>query len=137
MVLNSTKKTILAVIIIFGYIALIAGLYSFQAPMPIIVVLVGAGFFILYLVDRESKPDESQKWKRPQDDSPPYLREPIPKSVKQYVWQRDRGRCVECGSNEKLEYDHIIPLVEGGSNTDRNIQLLCEKCNRKKGRKIM
>jgi hypothetical protein len=52
--------------------------------------------------------------------------------VKLAVWRRDCGKCVECGSKEKLEYDHIIPVNKGGSNTERNIQLLCEKCNRKK-----
>jgi 5-methylcytosine-specific restriction endonuclease McrA len=61
----------------------------------------------------------------------------IPSNVKMYVWQRDGGRCVECGSNEKLEYDHIIPVSKGGSNTERNVQLLCEHCNRKKQAKIM
>lgn len=57
----------------------------------------------------------------------------ITRQVKIAVWQRDRGQCVECGSKELLEYDHIIPVSKGGSNTERNIQLLCEKCNRKKG----
>jgi Holliday junction DNA helicase RuvB len=60
-------------------------------------------------------------------------RQPIPEDVKLLVWQRDGGRCVKCGSQEKLEYDHIIPLAKGGSNTTRNIQLLCENCNRSKG----
>ena len=50
-----------------------------------------------------------------------------------FVWRRDNGRCVVCGSQEKLEYDHIIPISMGGSNTERNIQLLCEKHNRSKG----
>lgn len=63
-------------------------------------------------------------------------REPIPKRVKMHVWQRDGGRCVECGSKERLEYDHIIPLSKGGSNTERNIQLLCERHNRSKGSSI-
>lgn len=63
-------------------------------------------------------------------------REPIPKSVQMYVWQRDGGRCIECGSNENLEYDHIIPFSKGGSNTDRNLQLLCQHCNRAKGSRI-
>ena len=56
----------------------------------------------------------------------------IPASVKREVWRRDEGHCVECGSRENLEYDHIIPFSKGGSNTARNIQLLCERCNREK-----
>lgn len=61
----------------------------------------------------------------------------IHSSVKMYVWRRDGGKCVECGSRENLEYDHIIPVSKGGSNTERNIQLLCEKCNRQKAAQIM
>ena len=63
-------------------------------------------------------------------------REPIPQHVKDRVWNRDDGKCVQCGSNENLEYDHIIPHSKGGANTYRNIQLLCEPCNRKKSAKI-
>lgn len=61
----------------------------------------------------------------------------ISSSVKIAVWRRDEGKCVQCGSKEKLEYDHIIPISKGGSNTDRNVQLLCEKCNREKHAKII
>ncbi|MBU1299877.1 MAG: HNH endonuclease [Bacteroidetes bacterium] len=52
------------------------------------------------------------------------------------VWRRDEGKCVRCGSRENLEYDHIIPISQGGSNTVRNIELLCEKCNRTKSNNI-
>ena len=64
------------------------------------------------------------------EDSRP--RPPIPEAVRIAVWRRDGGKCVKCGSRKNLEYDHIIPLSKGGSNTVRNIELLCEKCNRKK-----
>lgn len=60
-------------------------------------------------------------------------RERIPDSVRLFVWQRDQGKCVKCGGAEKLEFDHTIPIAKGGSNTERNIQLLCEQCNRAKG----
>jgi len=60
----------------------------------------------------------------------------ISSKTKKAVWQRDMGKCAVCGSNEKLEYDHIIPVSKGGSNTMRNVQLLCERCNRSKSNKI-
>lgn len=60
----------------------------------------------------------------------------ISQQVKDLVWNRDNGKCRECGSNERLEFDHIIPFSKGGSNTYRNIQLLCEPCNRTKSDKI-
>lgn len=63
-------------------------------------------------------------------------RESIADSVRLFVWQRDSGRCVKCGSQERLEFDHIIPVALGGGNTDRNLQLLCVACNRTKGATI-
>jgi len=63
-------------------------------------------------------------------------RERIPDSVRLFVWQRDGGKCVRCGARERLEFDHIIPVIAGGSSTERNVQLLCESCNRSKGATI-
>jgi hypothetical protein len=65
--------------------------------------------------------------------SAPSKRQPIPQPVKLLVWRRDGGQCVECGSQKELEFDHVIPLAMGGSNTERNLQLLCAVCNRRKG----
>ena len=59
-------------------------------------------------------------------------RQAIPSEVRREVWRRDEGKCVKCGSRENLEYDHIIPVIKGGGNTARNIELLCESCNRAK-----
>lgn len=61
----------------------------------------------------------------------------ITDDVKMFVWRRDQGRCVRCYSNLLLEFDHIIPVALGGSSTARNIQLLCEQCNRSKGPRLV
>lgn len=63
-------------------------------------------------------------------------RKPIPSKVKDEVWNRDGGQCVQCGSKENLEFDHIIPHSRGGADTVRNLQLLCEHCNRSKSANI-
>ena len=62
----------------------------------------------------------------------------IPTSVKIEVYKRDKGVCRECGETKNLHYDHILPYSKGGTSTDvKNIQILCAKCNLKKGAKII
>lgn len=63
-------------------------------------------------------------------------RRAISSEVRREVWRRDEGKCAKCGSRERLEYDHMIPVSKGGSNTARNIELLCESCNRTKSASI-
>jgi hypothetical protein len=66
-----------------------------------------------------------------------YDRPRIPENIRVEVWRRDQGKCARCGSREKLEYDHIVPISKGGSNTTRNIELLCESCNRSKSNNVV
>ncbi len=62
----------------------------------------------------------------------------IPSSVKLEVWKRDKGKCIQCGNEENLHFDHIIPFSKGGSSlVAENIQLLCAKHNLEKRDKIM
>jgi HNH endonuclease len=57
----------------------------------------------------------------------------IPSKVKLEVWKRDNGRCVKCGSQVNLHFDHIIPFSKGGSSlVAENIQLLCARHNLQK-----
>ncbi|MFC1933190.1 HNH endonuclease [Chloroflexota bacterium] len=61
----------------------------------------------------------------------------IPTQVKKEVWQRDKGRCVLCGSSKNLHFDHDLPFSKGGTSlTAKNIRLLCAKCNLAKSDKI-
>lgn len=69
-------------------------------------------------------------------------RRQISRQDKALVFQRDGGRCRQCGLTEHdsrarygepLHYDHIIPFSRNGADTVANLQLLCGPCNRAKG----
>ncbi len=50
----------------------------------------------------------------------------------QIVAQRG-ARCQKCGTcTETLILDHIIPHAQGGSNSPRNLMLVCYTCDSKK-----
>jgi len=62
----------------------------------------------------------------------------IPTSVKVAVWQRDGGRCQQCGATDELHFDHILPYSKGGTSIKvENVQLLCARHNLKKSDKIL
>ncbi len=58
-------------------------------------------------------------------------------SIKKKVFERDGRFCSVCGSSEKLNVDHIMPVSRGGFTVLENLQVLCEKCNLQKGNKTM
>ena len=65
----------------------------------------------------------------------------IPQWLKDGVFYRDKGRCQICGRDltrllnldNTINYDHIIPLENGGTNDPTNFQITCENCNKSKG----
>lgn len=57
----------------------------------------------------------------------------IPGTVKLAVFKRDHGKCVKCGSQDNLHFDHILPYSKGGTSLkEENIQLLCARHNLEK-----
>ncbi len=51
---------------------------------------------------------------------------------------RQNGRCVFCSADLTVvpsHLDHIMPLALGGEHSDNNVQLLCARCNTRKGKK--
>ncbi len=61
----------------------------------------------------------------------------IPTWVKQFVYKRDKGRCVDCGATDHLHFDHDLPFSKGGSSaTPQNVRLLCARHNLQKSDKI-
>ncbi|MBI0299280.1 HNH endonuclease [Streptomyces sp. PRKS01-29] len=76
-----------------------------------------------------------------------YLKEPgilkrtkIPKWAQRAVYFRDRGTCTKCTRDltglvnrwSAENFDHMVPLAQGGLNDVTNLQLLCAECNNKK-----
>lgn len=47
------------------------------------------------------------------------------------------GLCAACRKSAKLEVDHIVAVIRGGSNDPINLQLLCRQCNASKGARDM
>ncbi len=49
------------------------------------------------------------------------------------LFAKQAGLCAACGSCDRIEIDHILPVALGGSSDPHNLQLLCRPCNRTKG----
>ncbi|MEV3965149.1 HNH endonuclease signature motif containing protein [Nocardia sp. NPDC050193] len=72
-------------------------------------------------------------------------RRTIPKWVQRAVFFRDQGHCTYCKRDltglmhamSVENYDHMVPLAEGGLNDVTNLQLLCSECNSKKSADII
>jgi hypothetical protein len=63
-------------------------------------------------------------------------RQPMTQEIRRAVYVRDGGHCVECGSAFELQYDHILPVAQGGATRVENLQILCGDCNRRKSDSI-
>jgi 5-methylcytosine-specific restriction endonuclease McrA len=62
---------------------------------------------------------------------------------------RDNFTCQKCGLHpmredrpwlpnlSRLHVDHIIPVAKGGLTELKNLQVLCDKCNLRKGTKVL
>ena len=52
------------------------------------------------------------------------------------IFARDEHRCQYCGQRfriKDLTIDHVVPRVQGGENSWKNLVCACYKCNAKKG----
>lgn len=60
----------------------------------------------------------------------------FPDRDKRSAYERQKGICAMCGEHfeiGQMEADHIIAWSRGGHTEPSNCQVLCRKCNRKKG----
>ena len=52
---------------------------------------------------------------------------------RRFILDRDGWRCVNCGADDQLEIDHVIPFSRGGACSVENACVLCRSCNARKG----
>lgn len=50
-------------------------------------------------------------------------------ATRKRILARDRHQCVQCGSTERLEVDHILNVARGGTHDLDNLQTLCADCH--------
>ncbi|AVH41873.1 HNH endonuclease [Agrobacterium tumefaciens] len=71
-----------------------------------------------------------EEWRGRTDDTMP------PPRVKDRIRERQGNKCaltgVTLGSDEKVQYDHIVPLWLGGANTESNLQAVTAEAHKKK-----
>lgn len=58
-------------------------------------------------------------------------------NLRQQVKERDRYRCLACGSTNNLTIDHILPRSMDGASSLENFQTMCQPCNGRKGATII
>ena len=73
---------------------------------------------------------------RVRKEASPPSRPPIPAHVRRAVWVRDGGRCGfvgadgrRCRETKFLEFDHVLPVAQGGTSTVENVRLCCRAHN--------
>lgn len=63
------------------------------------------------------------------------------RELRERVMRRDNYTCQVCGKympdEVGLQIDHIVPVSKGGKTVLSNLRVTCDKCNRRKGAKIV
>lgn len=64
--------------------------------------------------------------------------EAVPPRVRVRVFEAANGRCAVCSrkitASDTWQADHIVALINGGENRERNLQCLCGWCHKAKTR---
>jgi len=53
----------------------------------------------------------------------------VGKNLRETILERDGYKCTRCGSDDKLQVDHILPQSCGGPHISENLRTLCRSCN--------
>ena len=76
-----------------------------------------------------------QKIRRLESQEPRFIAQKFigKKNIREWLFNRDKHKCLKCGSKDNLTIDHIVPIHRDGQNKLSNLQSLCRSCNSSKG----
>ena len=60
------------------------------------------------------------------------MRRSVSGTTQKKIYAKYDNQCAECGADEDLNLHHIIPIKDGGDNSEGNLILLCAGCHQKK-----
>jgi len=95
----------------------------------------GEGGFVLEML-RDAVKRQGLPWPGDTVLQRPAKKDKIGRTLSKRVMERDRFRCVTCGTHLDLCCDHIVPESKGGPTTFENLQTMCRPCNSRKGTRI-
>jgi 5-methylcytosine-specific restriction protein A len=76
-------------------------------------------------------------WRAVHRDTPPRIRGTHLQRLRRQLFER-QPLCVVCEADGRVTIatirDHVVPLGEGGTDTDSNTQALCQSCSDRKTR---
>jgi 5-methylcytosine-specific restriction endonuclease McrA len=89
---------------------------------------------------KEARAQKRVAPQRPKEETAHQKRKPLPAPLKRQIWLRDQGHCQhadpqtgrKCGATAFLDYDHIQPRSQGGSDHPSNLRLSCASHNRRR-----
>ncbi len=88
---------------------------------------------VRFMAKEAIKSIEKNKFKQteaPKSLSPVAVGRRIPANIKREVYKRDQ-KCVNCGTQHRLNYDHRVPYALSGQSNKENLRLLCFQCNQR------
>lgn len=128
-------------------------------------IIIGIIFYLVYRADRKAKADKQaleflQVYVRDRQELESFKqkdaevkevakRRRVSPTQRKAVLERDGYKCRICGISKqylddkvpglgeylRLEIDHIVPIAQGGTSDESNLQCLCWRCNSLKGSK--
>lgn len=98
-----------------------------------------AGFTLLQMLEIDDELEEIDYEMTREKYNAKNQRKLMTRELREQIMKRDNYTCQKCGKympdEVGLHVDHIVAIKNGGKSVPSNLQVLCDKCNYKKGAK--